>query len=50
MHLLSDNFAYTDNTEIPFCSDQRDFKSFRQAEQPKLPCRVFMAAFIICKV
>jgi hypothetical protein len=28
---LGDNFAYTDNTEIPFGSSQRDFKSFRQA-------------------
>jgi len=30
-YLLGDNFAYTDNTEIPFGSGQRDFKSFRQA-------------------
>jgi hypothetical protein len=30
-YLLGDNFAYTDNTEIPFGSSQRDFKSFRQA-------------------
>jgi hypothetical protein len=30
-YLLGDNFAYTDNTEIPFGSNQRDFKSFRQA-------------------
>lgn len=30
-YLLGDNFAYTDNTEIPFGSSQRDFKSFREA-------------------
>jgi hypothetical protein len=30
-YLLGDNFIYTDNTEIPFGSGQRDFKSFRQA-------------------
>jgi hypothetical protein len=30
-YLLGDNFAYTDNTEIPFGSSQRDFTSFRQA-------------------
>ena len=30
-YLLGDNFAYNDNTEIPFGSGQRDFKSFRQA-------------------
>ena len=30
-YLLGDNFAYIDNTEIPFGSGQRDFKSFRQA-------------------
>jgi len=30
-YLLGDNFAYTDNTEIPFGSSQRSFKSFRQA-------------------
>jgi hypothetical protein len=30
-YLLGDNFAYTDNTEIPFGSGQRDFKSFRLA-------------------
>ncbi len=30
-YLLGDNFAYTDNTEIPFGSSQRDFKSFKQA-------------------
>jgi hypothetical protein len=30
-YFLGDNFAYTDNTEIPFGSSQRDFKSFRQA-------------------
>ncbi len=30
-YLLGDNFAYTDNTEVPFGSGQRDFKSFRQA-------------------
>jgi hypothetical protein len=30
-YLLGDNFAYTDNTEIPFGSGQRDFKSFRAA-------------------
>jgi hypothetical protein len=30
-YLLGDNFAYTDNTEIPFGSGQRDFKSFREA-------------------
>jgi hypothetical protein len=30
-YLLGDNFSYTDNTEIPFGSSQRDFKSFRQA-------------------
>lgn len=30
-YLLGDNFTYTDNTEIPFGSSQRDFKSFRQA-------------------
>lgn len=30
-YLLGDNFAYTDNTEIPFGSGQRSFKSFRQA-------------------
>lgn len=30
-YLLGNNFAYTDNTEIPFGSSQRDFKSFRQA-------------------
>ncbi|MBL4676223.1 MAG: hypothetical protein JKY70_08480, partial [Mucilaginibacter sp.] len=26
-----DNFSFTDNTEIPFGSSQRSFKSFRQA-------------------
>ena len=30
-YLLGDKFAYTDNTEIPFGSGQRDFTSFRQA-------------------
>jgi len=30
-YLFGDNFAYTDNTEIPFGSGQRSFKSFRQA-------------------
>jgi len=30
-YLLGDNFVYTDNTEIPFGSSQRSFKSFRQA-------------------
>jgi hypothetical protein len=30
-YLLGDNFAYTDNTEIPFGSSQRSFTSFRQA-------------------
>ncbi|MDB5287476.1 MAG: vanadium-dependent haloperoxidase [Mucilaginibacter sp.] len=30
-YLLGDNFAYTDNTEIPFGSSQRDFRSFRAA-------------------
>ncbi|GGH01226.1 vanadium-dependent haloperoxidase [Mucilaginibacter phyllosphaerae] len=30
-YLLGDHFAYTDNTEIPFGSSQRDFKSFREA-------------------
>lgn len=30
-YLLGDNFTYTDNTEIPFGSSQRDFKSFREA-------------------
>jgi hypothetical protein len=30
-YFLGDNFAYTDNTEIPFGSSQRAFKSFRQA-------------------
>lgn len=30
-YFLGDNFAYTDNTEIPFGSSQRDFTSFRQA-------------------
>jgi hypothetical protein len=30
-YLLGDDFAYTDNTEIPFGSSQRDFKSFREA-------------------
>jgi hypothetical protein len=30
-YLLGDNFAYVDNTEIPFGSGQRAFKSFRQA-------------------
>jgi hypothetical protein len=30
-YLLGDDFAYTDNTEIPFGSSQRSFKSFRQA-------------------
>ena len=30
-YLLGDNFAYNDNTEIPFGSGQRAFKSFRQA-------------------
>ena len=30
-YLLGDNFAYTDNTEIPFGSGQRSFKSFREA-------------------
>ena len=32
-YLLGDNFAYTDNTEIPFGSSQRDFISFRQAAE-----------------
>ena len=30
-YLLGDNFAYTDNTEIPFGSGERDFKSFLNA-------------------
>lgn len=30
-YLLGDNFAYIDNTEIPFGSGSRSFKSFRQA-------------------
>lgn len=30
-YLLGDNFAYNDNTEIPFGSGQRAFKSFREA-------------------
>lgn len=30
-YLLGDNFAYTDNTEIPFGSSQRSFRSFREA-------------------
>lgn len=30
-YLLGDNFSYNDNTEIPFGSGQRNFKSFRQA-------------------
>jgi hypothetical protein len=30
-YLLGDNFAYTDNTEIPFGSGQRSFPSFRKA-------------------
>jgi hypothetical protein len=30
-YLLGDNFAYNDNTEIPFGSGQRSFKSFREA-------------------
>ena len=30
-YFLGDNFAYTDNTEIPFGSGQRNFKSFREA-------------------
>jgi hypothetical protein len=30
-YLLGDNFAYNDNTEIPFGSGQRSFKSFRKA-------------------
>jgi len=29
--LLGDNFAYTDNTEIPFGSGERKFTSFKQA-------------------
>ncbi len=32
-YLLGDNFAYTDNTEIPFGSGERSFKSFKQAAQ-----------------
>ncbi|MDO3627315.1 vanadium-dependent haloperoxidase [Mucilaginibacter sp. BT774] len=30
-YLLGDNFAYNDNTEIPFGSGQRAFKSFKEA-------------------
>jgi hypothetical protein len=30
-YLLGDNFAYTDETEIPFGVDPRSFKSFKQA-------------------
>ncbi|RFZ83042.1 phosphatase PAP2 family protein [Mucilaginibacter terrenus] len=30
-YFLGDNFAYIDNTEVPFGSSQRDFRSFRQA-------------------
>ena len=30
-YLLGDNFAYVDNTEIPFGSSQRSFTSFREA-------------------
>jgi hypothetical protein len=30
-YLLGDNFSFVDNTEIPFGSSQRAFKSFRQA-------------------
>ncbi|QXV65642.1 vanadium-dependent haloperoxidase [Mucilaginibacter sp. 21P] len=30
-YLLGDNFSFTDNTEVPFGSSQRSFKSFRQA-------------------
>jgi hypothetical protein len=30
-YLLGDNFAYTDNTEIPFGSGERSFKSFNSA-------------------
>ncbi|MFD0765823.1 vanadium-dependent haloperoxidase [Mucilaginibacter lutimaris] len=30
-YLLGDNFAYTDNTEVPFGSGERDFKSFLSA-------------------
>jgi hypothetical protein len=32
-YLLGDNIAYVDDTEIPFGSGQRSFKSFRQAAQ-----------------
>lgn len=30
-YLLGDNFEYRDNTEVPFGSGERDFKSFRKA-------------------
>jgi hypothetical protein len=30
-YLLGDNFTFNDNTEIPFGSGERSFKSFRQA-------------------
>ncbi|TPG71869.1 vanadium-dependent haloperoxidase [Hymenobacter nivis] len=32
-YLLGDHIAYVDNTEIPFGSGERSFKSFRQAAQ-----------------